>query len=194
MPGAILRRLGLVSAASVSANPSRSNYAVTADSERFLLNTAAMPSRPRSRAASTAALLMRLTRGLQPVNAKPSIEHEPFDPRPIDRRRMDLHNCHARSTGPPSFAGITTTMVAARRSKSRGTRSGNRAPARGVPPGQQSVEGSCHDAAGRSRAASEEDKGLSPRRLQTVLVGRRSVPPTWRCHCAFDEKPLLEPA
>ena len=29
-----------------------------------------------------------------------AIEDEPLDPRPVDRHRMDLHNCHSPSTGP----------------------------------------------------------------------------------------------
>jgi hypothetical protein len=29
-----------------------------------------------------------------------AIEDEPLDSRPVDRHRMDLHNCHSPSTGP----------------------------------------------------------------------------------------------
>jgi len=85
--------------------------------------------------------------------------------------------------------GTTTTMVAARRSMSRGTPWGNRALARGVPPGQQSVEGSSHLASGDSRASGAEDNRLSPRRLQAVVVGRRSMPPAWWRHCRSGRQP-----
>ena len=75
-----------------------------------------------------------------------AIEDEPLDPRPVDRHRMDLHNCHSPSTGPPSFTGTTTTMVAARMRVSRGNTGGEHplrarcspwiGPHRGLRPGQ----------------------------------------------------------
>ena len=61
---------------------------------------------------------------------------------------------------------------------------GEQASARGVPPGRQSVERLLDVAAGDSRAASLEDNRLSSRRLQVIVVGRRTVPPAWWRHCS----------
>jgi hypothetical protein len=42
-----------------------------------------------------------------------SIESEPFDPRPVDRLRMDLHDRHAPSIDPAPVAQPTTTHAKA---------------------------------------------------------------------------------
>ena len=54
-----------------------------------------------------------------------SIEDEPFDPRAIDRLRMDLHDCHAPPSGPRPITGITATIVVATTRLPTGNAGGN---------------------------------------------------------------------
>ena len=110
-----------------------------------------------------------------------AIEDEPFDPRPVDRLRMDLHDRHAPSTGPPSFTGTTTTIVAARMRVSRGNTGGNRRLARGVPPGWRRVEDSSWSTnATRARRAQGQLQvvaQVTARRRRAALCAARLVAP-----------------
>ena len=112
-----------------------------------------------------------------------AIEDEPLDPRPVDRHRMDLHNCHSPSTGPPSFTGTTTTMVAARMRVSRGNTGG-----------EHPLRARCSPWIGPHRGfvlvnVTRLARGERSRQLPVVVqvtavvVGRRSVPPAWWRHC-----------